>query len=141
MCIPFSWLFLIWSGWVLSAHRIPRPSLLPFAIIGSALLTVYSVGATVYVPHLFSTYATRYGVIGAVFAMISVLFCVMVVVVGSAAAGREVHDELERIRRGEKRADDEVRRQWDEVTAQARARWDTLRVQISERRRKRDAES
>ena len=141
VCIPFSWLFLIWSGWVLSAHRIPRPSLLPFAIIGSALLTVYSVGATVYVPHLFSTYATRYGVIGAVFAMISVLFCVMVVVVGSAAAGREVHDELERIRRGEKRADDEVRRQWDEVTAQARARWDTLRVQISERRRKRDAES
>ena len=134
-------LFLIWSGWVLSAQRIPRPSLLPFAIIGSALLTVYSVGATVYVPHLFSTYATRYGVIGAVFAMISVLFCVMVVVVGSAAAGREVHDELERIRRGEKRADDEVRRQWDEVTAQARARWDTLRVQISERRRKRDAES
>ena len=44
-------------------------------------------------------YATRYGVIGAVFAMISALFCVMVVVVGSAAAGREVHDELDRIRR------------------------------------------
>ena len=36
---------------------------------------VYSVGAAVYVPHLFSTYATRYGVIGAVFAMISALFC------------------------------------------------------------------
>ena len=70
-----------------------------------------------YVPHLFSTYATRYGVIGAVFAMISAFFCVMVVVVGSAAAGREVHDELDRIRRGERPAEDEVRRQWDEVTA------------------------
>ena len=79
------------------------------------LLAVYSVGATVYVPHLFSSYATRYGVIGAVFAMISALFCVMVVIVGSAAAGREIDDELGRIRRGERPADDEVQRQWDEV--------------------------
>jgi hypothetical protein len=101
---------------------------------------VYSVGATVYVPHLFSTYATRYGVIGAVFAMISALFCVMVIAVGSAAAGREVRDELDRIRRGERRAEDEVRRQWDEVTAEARLRWETLRAQIQKRRRGRAGE-
>jgi hypothetical protein len=42
--------------------------------------------------------------------MISALFCVMVVVVGSSAVGREVHDELDHIRRGEKPTDDEVRR-------------------------------
>ena len=125
--IPLSAVFLIWSGWVLSAKRIGRQDLLPFAIVGSAMLAVYSVGATVYVPHLFSTYATRYGVIGAVFAMISTLFCVMVTVVGSAAVGREVHDELDRIRRGERPAEDEVRRQWDEVTAEARSRRETLR--------------
>ena len=101
------------------------------------LLTVYSVGAAVYVPHLFSTYSTRYGVIGAVFAMISALFCVMVVMVGSAAAGREIDDELARIRRGEKPADNEIERQWAEVTAQARSRWDTLRERIDEYRRKR----
>ena len=106
---------------------------------GASLLAIYSVGATVYVPHLFSTYATRYGVIGAVFAMISALFCVMVVTVGSAAAGREIHDELDRIRRGERPADNEVRRQWDEVTAHARSRWSTLRAQLRERRHKRDA--
>jgi membrane protein len=91
----------------------------------------------VYVPHLFSSYSTRYGVIGAVFAMISALFAVMVVLVGSAAAGREIDDELGRIRRGEKPADDEVQHQWDEVTAQARLRWQTLREQRQERRRKR----
>ena len=102
------------------------------------MLAVYSVGAAVYVPHLFSTYATRYGVIGAVFAMISALFCVMVVVVASAAAGREIHDELDRIRRGERPAEDEVRRQWEEITAEARSRWDTLRQQIHERRHRRD---
>jgi uncharacterized BrkB/YihY/UPF0761 family membrane protein len=135
--VPVTAVFLGWSGWVLSAKRIGRDALIPFAVVGSAVLAVYSVGAVVYVPHLFSTYATRYGVIGAVFAMISALFCVMVVVVGSAAAGREIHDELDRIRRGERPAEDEVRRQWDEITAQARSRWDTLREQIQERRRRR----
>src|SRR6185503_9863610 len=119
------------------AGRIPRKELIPFGVIGAGLLTVYSVGASVYVPHLFSSYATRYGVIGAVFAMISALFCVMVVLVGSAAAGREVRDELDRIRRGERPAENEVRRQWDEITGQARSRWDTLRAQIQERRHKR----
>ena len=138
LTIPLSAVFLVWTGWVLSAKRIARQALLPFALLGSALLALYSIGAMVYVPHLFSTYATRYGVIGAVFAIISALFCVMVVVVGSSAAGREVHDELDRISRGERPAEDEVRHQWDEVTAQARSRWETLRSQIQERRRRRD---
>ncbi len=133
---PVTAVFLLWGGWVLSAKRLGRDDLLPFAILGSALLAAFSIGATVYVPHLFDTYATRYGVIGAVFAMISVLFCAMVVVVGSAAAGREVHDELDRIRRGEKPAADEVRRQWDQITAEARSRWETVRVQVKERRRR-----
>jgi membrane protein len=134
---PLSAAFLYWSGRVLSAGRIPKARLVPFALIGTALLAAWSVGALVYVPHLFSSYATRYGVIGAVFAMISSLFCTMVVVVGAAAAGREVADELDHIRRGERPADDDVRRQWDEVTAEARLRWDTLR---SRRRARGNAE-
>jgi membrane protein len=125
---PLTVVFLIWSGHVLSAKRIERKDLFPFGVLGAALLTAYSVGAAVYVPHLFSTYSTRYGVIGAVFAMISALFCVMVVLVGSAAAGREIHDELGRIRRGERPADDEVQRQWAGVTSEARSRWQTLRT-------------
>jgi uncharacterized BrkB/YihY/UPF0761 family membrane protein len=137
LAMPLTAVFLVWSGRVLSAKRIERQDLLPFGIVGAVLLAVYSVGATVYVPHIFSSYATRYGVIGAVFAMISAFFCIMVVVVGSAAAGREVADELGRIRRGERPADDEVQRQWDEVTAQAGSRWQTLREQIQDRRRKR----
>ncbi len=137
LALPLSVVFLIWSGSVLSAKRIERKDLVPFGIVGAVLLAVYSVGAAVYVPHLFSVYTTRYGVIGAVFAIISALFAVMVVVVASAAAGREVRDELDRIQRGERPAEDEVRRQWDEITGQARSRWDTLRAQIQERRRKR----
>jgi uncharacterized BrkB/YihY/UPF0761 family membrane protein len=137
LALPLSAVFLVWSGWVLSAKRIERRDLLPFGIVGSALLAAYSVGAAVYVPHLFDTYATRYGVIGAVFAMISTLFCVMVTLVVSAAAGREVHDELDRIQRGERPAENEVRRQWDQVIGEARSRWETRRVQMQERRHKR----
>jgi membrane protein len=140
VAMPLSAVFLVWSGWVLSGKRIARRTLVPFAVVGSVSLAVYSVGATVYVPHLFSTYATRYGVIGAVFAMISALFCIMVVTVASAAAGREIHDELERIRRGEKPAEGEVRRQWADLTAEVRSGWETLRVGIDERRRRRNVE-
>ena len=134
LAAPLSALFLAWSGAVLSARRIERRDLVPFAVLGAGLLAVYSVGATVYVPHLFNTYATRYGVIGAVFAMISALFCVMVILVAAAAAGREIRGELDRIARGEVPAENEVRRQWDEITAQTRSRWDTLRARLEERR-------
>ena len=125
--VPLTAVFLIWTGRVLSAKRLQRADLVPFALLGAVLSGIYSVGAQVYIPHLFDTYATRYGVIGAVFAMISSLFCSAVILVGSASAGREVHVELERIRNGERLPEDEVRRQWAEVTAEARSRWQRLR--------------
>ena len=126
--VPLSAVFLIWSGRVLSARRIAAAQLMPFAVVAAACVAIYSVGANVYLPHMFSSYATRYGAIGAVFALISALFCVMLIMVASAAAGREIEGELDRIRRGERPADDEVRRQWDEITAEARARWKVLRA-------------
>jgi uncharacterized BrkB/YihY/UPF0761 family membrane protein len=125
--VPLSVVFLIWTGSILSAKRIAPGDLVPFAVVASVATALYSVGAQVYLPHLFSTYATRYGVIGAVFAMISALFCIMLIMVASAAVGREIQDELARIRQGERPAEDEIRRQWDEVTAEARARWKLLR--------------
>jgi membrane protein len=140
LATPLSVVFLLWSGRVLSAKRLARADLIPFALVASVALAAYSVAATVYVPHLFNTYATRYGVIGAVFAMISAFFVIMVITVASAAAGREIRDEFGRIERGERPAEDEVQRQWDEVTAQARLRWDTLRAQIQERRQGRREE-
>src|SRR6188472_3058382 len=41
--IPVSAVFLGWSGWVLSAKRIGREALTPFAVIGAVALAVYSV--------------------------------------------------------------------------------------------------
>jgi uncharacterized BrkB/YihY/UPF0761 family membrane protein len=133
LVLPLTAVLLVWGGWVLSAKRIDWRELLPFGAIASILIAAYSVGATVYVPHLFNTYATRYGVIGAVFAMISTLFCVMLVLVGSAALGREVADELGRIRRGEHPPDDDVRRQWDKVLDELRSRLTAARTRIDRR--------
>jgi membrane protein len=128
VALPLTAVFLGWTGRILSARRISRRDLVPFALIGAAAMAAYSVGANVYLPRAFSSFATRYGVIGAVFALLSALFCVMLIVTAAAAAGREVERELDRIRRGERLADDEVRRQWDEITAEARSRWKLLRA-------------
>ena len=133
---PVTAIFLAWSGRVLSAKRIELRSLAPFAIVASLALAVYFAGAAVYVPHLFSSYASRYGAIGAVFAMISALFGFMVALVASAALGREVFDELNRIRAGERPADDEIRREWDTFIREARSRWQTLREDIDRIRRR-----
>jgi uncharacterized BrkB/YihY/UPF0761 family membrane protein len=126
--------FLAWSGWVLSAKRIPRGDLTAFGIIGAGLLALYLTAAAIYVPHLFNSSAARYGVIGAVLAMISVLFAIMLVLVASAVIGREVAEELSRIRRGERPPDDEIRREWDGLRDELRSHWQTAREQVDRRR-------
>jgi uncharacterized BrkB/YihY/UPF0761 family membrane protein len=137
LLLPVTAMFLAWSGRVLSAKRLTLRSLAPFAIIASLALAVYYAGAAVYLPHLFSSSATRYGVIGAVFAIISALFAFMVVLVAASALGREVHEELNRIREGKRPPDDEIRREWDTLIREARSRWETARVYIDRLRNRR----
>ncbi|MET8613526.1 YihY/virulence factor BrkB family protein [Streptomyces misionensis] len=121
--LPVTAVFLVWSGVLLSAHRVAWRDLVPFGVTGAVAIAAYSVGASLYLPLLFNTSAQRYGVVGAVFAMISALFAVMLCIVGSAAAGREIRDELTRIGHGERTPDDEVRRQWNAMVDHARSRW------------------
>ncbi|MCF3135217.1 YihY/virulence factor BrkB family protein [Streptomyces olivochromogenes] len=134
--VPVTGAFLVWTGRLLSAGRITWAGLLPFGVTASVLAGLYSVGASVYLPHLFNTYAARYGSVGAVFAMISALFGAMLLLVGSAALGREVRDELVRISRGERPSEREIRRQWDGVVEQTRSRWRTAKEQMPHRRPK-----
>ncbi|GAA1933374.1 YihY/virulence factor BrkB family protein [Kitasatospora viridis] len=131
---PLSCLFLLWSGRTLTAKRTGLAQLLPFAAIGAVAEAGYSVATSVYLPRVFDSSANRYGAIGAVFALLTALFGMMLVLVAAAAAGREVRDELDRIGRGERPADDEVRRQWQKVLAQARLKWATAREQWAHRR-------
>ncbi|MFJ5775194.1 YhjD/YihY/BrkB family envelope integrity protein [Streptomyces sp. NPDC093094] len=126
--------FLVWSGWILSAKRIPWPGLVPFGVTAAILTALYSVGASLYLPRLFNVYADRYGVVGAVFALLSALFAVMLALVASAALGREVREELLGIHQGRRPSEHEVRRQWDTVVEQARSRWRHAREDAASRR-------
>jgi membrane protein len=71
------------------------------------------------VPRLFNSYASRYGAVGAVFALISWLFVLMVALVSAVAIGREVSDELDSIGRGEKPGNEQIEAEWAQVRAQA----------------------
>ncbi|MFS4097414.1 YhjD/YihY/BrkB family envelope integrity protein [Streptomyces sp. AF1A] len=132
--LPVTALFLVWSGVLLTARRVGWRDLVPFGLAGAVATAAYSVGATIYLPILFNSSVRRYGVVGAVFAMVSALFAVMLLVVGAAVLGREVRDELARIARGERTPDDEVRRQWNSLLEQTRSRWRTVRRHVKHRR-------
>jgi uncharacterized BrkB/YihY/UPF0761 family membrane protein len=136
--LPASVVFFVWSGRVLSARRLGWRQLAPFGILVSVLGAICLTCGAVYLPRLFSSYASRYGVIGAVLAMISALFILMVVIVASAAVGREMSDELDRIKRGERPPDDEIRQEWNALIDEARLRTQTLRDRVNRWRHRHD---
>jgi membrane protein len=117
--------FLLLTGWLLSGRRLAWLELLPFALAGALLEAGYSVAAAVYLPEYFNAAASRYGPVGAVFAMISTLFVVMLILVLCGALGREIRIELARIHRGERPPEGEVRKEWDSIRAEAGERWQT----------------
>jgi membrane protein len=135
--------FILWTGRLLSARRVTSADLLPFAILVAGGLAVYAVVSDVWIPRLFNTYAARYGVIGATFAIISALFGATFVIVVMTAIGREITEELARLRRGERPPPDAVRREWDALIADVRARRDDARERYeawkAERRERKDA--
>lgn len=135
---PASVVFLAWSGRVLSAKRVGWRQLAPFGVIASVLIGACLTAGAVYLPHLFSSYASRYGVIGAVLAMISALFVLMVVIVASAAIGREVSDELSRIEHGERPPDDEIQQEWHALISEARKRTQIMRERVDRWRHRHD---
>jgi uncharacterized BrkB/YihY/UPF0761 family membrane protein len=137
--VPASVVFFVWSGRILSAKRLGWRQLAPFGILVAALGAICLTCGAIYLPRLFSSYASRYGVIGAVLAMISALFILMVVIVTCAATGREVSDELDRIRRGERPPDDEIRQEWNALVDEARVRTQTLRDRVHRWRHRQDA--
>jgi membrane protein len=116
--------FLLWTGRLLSANRVADRDLLPFAILVGFGLTIYGVVSDIWVPRLFDSYAERYGVIGATFAIISAMFGAMFVVVVLTAIAREVADEIERVRRGERPPEDAVQQEWELLLGDLRARRD-----------------
>jgi uncharacterized BrkB/YihY/UPF0761 family membrane protein len=123
--------FVVWSGEILTNHRVTRRQMMPAAILVVALSAVFAIGGDIYVPRLFNSYADRYGALGAVFALISWLFVLMVALVAAVAVGREVWAELEAIRRGDRPSNDQIEAEW----AAVRAQMDEGRTQVARRAR------
>lgn len=107
--------FAVFTGITLSNRRLTRHQLMPAAALVVTLGAIFAVGGDIYVPRLFNSYADRYGAVGAVFAMISWLFVLMVALVGAVAAGREVWAELEAIRRGDRPSHAQIEAEWASV--------------------------
>ena len=107
--------FVVFTGITLSNRRLTRHQLMPAATLVVALGAIFAVGGDIYVPRLFNSYADRYGAVGAVFAMISWLFVLMIALVGAVAAGREVWAELEAIRRGDRPSHAQIEAEWASV--------------------------
>ena len=116
--------FCVWTGRLLGANRVRDRDLMPFAVLVTLGLGIYGVVSDLWVPQLFDSYAERYGVIGATFAIISALFGAALVVVVLTAIAREIADEVERVRRGERPPEDAVRQEWELLLGDLRARRD-----------------
>jgi len=128
--------FLVWTGWILSGRRLSWQHFVPGALVGTAGSALFAIGSTVYVPHLFDSYATRFGAIGVSFALISWLFGLMVVQVATTCIGRDVWDELRAIERGERPSNEQIEKEWDEVRAQVRMARAEARRRYAEVRRR-----
>jgi membrane protein len=109
--------FVLWSGVLLTGRRVSTRELLPAAILIVVLGGILGVAGDIYVPRLFNSYASRYGAVGAVFALISWLFVLMVALVSATAVGREVSTELDSIRRGERPSRAQIDEEWGRVRA------------------------
>jgi len=116
--------FVVFTGVTLTNRRVTRQQLMPAAVLVVALSALFAIGGDIYVPRLFNSYADRYGAVGAVFAMISWLFVLMIALVAAVAVGREVWAELETIRRGDHPSHAQVEAEW----AGVRSRIDELRA-------------
>ena len=128
--------FLVWTGWVLTARRLTWQHFVPGALTGTAGSALFAIGSAIYVPHLFNSYATRFGAIGVSFALVSWLFGLMVLQVAATCIGREVWDELRAIERGEEPSNEQIEKEWDEVRAQVRMARAEARRRYAEVRRR-----
>ncbi len=137
--LPVSALFTIWSGRLLTGKRVTTRQMLPAAVLVAVLFVLFGVASDLYAPHLFNSYASRYGAIGGVFALISWLFAAMVVLVAAMAAGREIWAEMEAIRRGDRPSNEQIEAEWLALRAQmgqGRAEAATRTAAVRERLRR-----
>jgi len=76
--------------YLLLSRRVPRATLVPGAVLAGVGQAVVSLYSAVWMPRLIATNATRYGVIGVTFALLTWLIVVAFCMVGAAVVSAEI---------------------------------------------------
>ena len=76
--------------WLLLSRRVPRPMLVPGAIVAGIGQAVISVFSAVYMPHILGVDSQRYGVIGVTFGLLTWLIVIAASFVAAAVISAEV---------------------------------------------------
>lgn len=84
--------FFAWTPYVLLGRRVSARRLLPSALISAVALGVATAVAPLYIPHLASTSAERYGLVGFTFAFLTWLFAQGVLIATAAVIGAAIGD-------------------------------------------------
>ena len=86
---------LLWTSipWLLLDRRIRWTRLLPAGALTALCTAAYGVATTVYMPRLFETYSSRYGLFGVTLALVGWLLCVSFIVVAATVVAAQFDRE------------------------------------------------
>lgn len=77
----------LWTPYLLLAQRVPWQRLVPTGVLTALATTGLGIASLVYMPTVVSTNASRYGLIGVAFALVSWLFAYCCAVIGAVVLG------------------------------------------------------
>jgi uncharacterized BrkB/YihY/UPF0761 family membrane protein len=83
------------TPWLLTARAIAWQRLLPQAVLTAIGLLALAIGAAFYLPRAVSTASAEFGILGVAFTMLSLLFALCLVLVGTAALGATLAESRE----------------------------------------------
>jgi membrane protein len=88
--IPLAFAFWLWTPRILVGARVGLRRFVPVASLTTIGMTIAALATPVYMPHLVSHNAARFGVIGVAFALLSWLFVIALVAVVGIVLGRQI---------------------------------------------------
>jgi membrane protein len=92
LSLAWSLVFFTWTPYVLTGYRVHWRRLLPIGVLTTGGLALFVLASGVYMPHLISDKAQRYGLIGVTFALLSWLLVGGFVIVAAAVIGSELSE-------------------------------------------------
>ncbi|MFL5825710.1 MAG: YhjD/YihY/BrkB family envelope integrity protein [Thermoleophilaceae bacterium] len=96
LSLTWSLAFFTWTPYVLTGYRVHWRRLVPIGFFTTTGLAFFVLASGIYLPHLISTKAQRYGLIGVAFALLSWILAAAFVIVAAAVMGAEFSEKPSR---------------------------------------------